>query len=275
VTAALRAAADDEHVRAVLLRVDSPGGSYVASDAIWGAVCAVKAAGKPVVVSMGTLAASGGYFIACPSDAVVALPSTLTGSIGVFGGKPVVADLLDRWGVGTDAVTAGRHARMFSTLSRYTEEEWQRLQESLDRVYDDFTGKVAEGRGLDRERVHEVARGRVWSGSDALGRGLVDELGGLRRAAELAREKAGLPPDADVRPYPHVPLLRRLRRPKSSADAGGAAASAGLLPSQLVDGLIAGSSGSLPELLRALGRPRARCCSCRRSRWREHPTTHM
>jgi protease-4 len=252
-TAALRAAADDEHVRTVLLRVDSPGGSYVASDAVWGAVSAVQAAGKPVVVSMGTLAASGGYFIACAADAIVALPSTLTGSIGVFGGKPVVTDLLHRWGVGTGAVTAGRHAGMFSAFSRYTDEEWERLQESLDRIYADFTGKVADGRGLDREHVHEIARGRVWTGSDALERGLVDELGGLRRAAELARERAGLPPDADVRPYPHVPLLRRLRRPKSSAEPGAAAAGAGPVPRDLLDGLLAEPSAALPELVRALG----------------------
>jgi protease IV len=251
VTAALRAAADDEHVRAVVLRVDSPGGSYVASDTIWAAVSAVKGVGKPMVVSMGTLAASGGYFIACQADRIVALPSTLTGSIGVLGGKPVVADLLTRWGVGTDAVTAGRHARMSSIRSRYTGEEWQQLQESLDRIYADFTAKVADGRGLDRERVDDVARGRVWTGADALDRGLVDELGGLRRAAEIARERAGLPADADVRPYPHVSMLRRIRRPKSSEAVG--AAAAGVLAPDLVDGLLAGSGGSASGLLEALG----------------------
>jgi protease-4 len=227
--AALRAAADDEHVRAVLLRVDSPGGSYVASDTVWGAVEAVKAAGKTVVVSMGAVAGSGGYFIAAPAHAIVALPTTLTGSIGVFGGKPVVADLLERFGIGNDAVIAGRHARMFSARARYSDDEWQRLQESLDRIYDDFTAKVAAGRGLDRGRVHEIARGRVWTGADALERGLVDELGGLRRAAELVRERAGLPYDAPVRPFPHVPLVRRLRRPTSSEDPA-AAAAVGLLP---------------------------------------------
>src|SRR4051794_6605940 len=227
--AALRAAADDENVRALLLRVDSPGGSYVASDAVWGAVHAVKSAGKAVVVSMGAVAGSGGYFIAAPADAIVALPTTLTGSIGVFGGKPVVADLLERLGVGNDAVVAGAHARMFSARARYSEDEWQRLQESLDRIYDDFTAKVADGRALDRERVHDIARGRVWTGADARDRGLVDELGGLRRAVELARERAGLPYDTPVRPFPHVPLIRRLRRPTSSEDPA-AAAAVGLLP---------------------------------------------
>ena len=238
--AALRAAADDDRVRAVLLRVDSPGGSYVASDAVWGAVHGVKEAGKSVVVSMGAVAGSGGYFIAAPADAIVALPTTLTGSIGVFGGKPVVAELLERLGVGNDAVLAGRHARMFSARARYSEDEWQHLQESLDRIYDDFTSKVADGRGLDRERVHEIARGRVWTGADARDLGLVDELGDLRRAAQLTRERAGLPYDTPVRPFPHVPLIRRLRRPSSSEDPA-AAAAVTTLP------------GSLGELAAAVG----------------------
>jgi protease-4 len=163
----------------------------------------------------------------------------------------VVAELLARWGVGVDAVAAGRHAGMSSLLSRYTEEEWQRLQDSLDRIYDDFTGKVASGRGMDRGRVDEIARGRVWTGADALERGLVDELGGLPRAAEIARERAALPADAQLRPYPHVPLARRLRRPKSSVEPG--AAAGGVLPPELVDGLLAGSFPALPDVLRALG----------------------
>ncbi|MGZ4603242.1 MAG: S49 family peptidase [Kineosporiaceae bacterium] len=242
-TAALRAAADDDQVRAVVLRVDSPGGSYVASDAVWGAVTALKATGRPVVVSMGTVAGSGGYFISCPADVIVALPTTLTGSIGVLGGKPVVVDLLARWGVGTDAVTAGRHARMSSVRARYSDGEWQRLQESLDRIYDDFTSKVALSRRLERDHVHEVARGRVWTGVDARDRGLVDELGGLRRAAEIARERAGLPFDAELRPFPHVPLLAQLRRPKSSEDPSGVADTP----------LLGGTSGSLADLLGALG----------------------
>ena len=247
-TSALRAAAGNDDVHAVLLRVDSPGGSYVASDTVWGAVQAVKAAGKAVVVSMGAVAGSGGYFIAAPADAIVALPTTLTGSIGVFGGKPVVADLLERFGIGNDAVLAGAHARMFSARARYSEDEWHRLQESLDRIYDDFTAKVATGRRLDREQVHEIARGRVWTGADARDRGLVDELGGLRRAAELARERARLPYDAPVRPFPHVPLVRRLRRPTSSEDpAAAAVATVGAVP------------GSLGELAASLGLTAASC----------------
>jgi protease-4 len=172
---------------------------------------------------MGALAASGGYFIACVADHIVALPSTLTGSIGVLGGKPVVAELLARVGIGTDAAVAGRHARMSSLRTAYTEDEWQHLQETLDRIYADFVGKVATGRGMTFQQVDEVARGRVWTGADALHRGLVDELGGLRRAAEVARSRAGLPADAPLRPYPHAPLVRHLRRPRSSEDVAAAA----------------------------------------------------
>jgi protease IV len=222
-TAALRAAGRDESVRAVVLRVDSPGGSYVASDAMWAEVGALRAGGTPVVVSMGALAASGGYFIACGADHVVSLPSTLTGSIGVLGGKPVIAELLARAGIGTDAAFAGRHARISSVRTPYTDEEWQHLQDVLDRIYADFVGKVAAGRGMTTEQVDEVARGRVWTGADALRHGLVDELGGLRRAAEVARSRAGLPADAALRPYPHIPLVRQLRRPRSSEDPAAAA----------------------------------------------------
>jgi protease-4 len=244
-TAALRAAGRDDGVGAVVLRVDSPGGSYVASDAVWAAVREVRAAGTPVVVSMGAVAASGGYFVAAPADAVLALPSTLTGSIGVLGGKPVVADLLTRLGIGTGAVTAGRNARMFSTRARFSDEQWDRVQASLDRIYDDFVGKVAAGRGMTREAVHEIARGRVWTGADALERGLVDELGGLERAADVARERAGLPAEAPLRPYPHVPLVRRLRPARSSDDLA-AAAAAGLPAVSGPDGLLAHALGLAP-----------------------------
>ena len=242
VTAALRAAGRDDSVGAVVLRVDSPGGSYVASDTIWAEVGALQAAGRTVVVSMGALAASGGYFVACGADAVVALPATLTGSIGVFSGKPVVAELLGKAGIGTDAVTAGRHARMNSLRTRYTDEEWAHLQDSLDRIYADFVGKVAAGRGMTVDQVDEVARGRVWTGADALKRGLVDELGGLRRALDVARDRAGLAADAPVRTFPHAPLLRQLRRPQSSEDLGAAAHA--LLPEV---------RGGVGDLLGALG----------------------
>jgi protease-4 len=223
VGAALRSAARDDAVGAVVLRVDSPGGSYVASDVIWREVGQLRKAGKPVVASMGDVAASGGYFVAMGADAIVAQPGTITGSIGVFSGKVVTAGLLERLGIGTDAVVEGRHARMFSSRVGFDDEQWRRLDEWLDQVYADFVGKVADGRGLTRERAHELARGRVWSGADAHERGLVDELGGLDRAAELARARAGLPDGAPLRRWPALRPADRLSPPRSSEDRSAAA----------------------------------------------------
>ncbi|MQA94560.1 MAG: signal peptide peptidase SppA [Streptosporangiales bacterium] len=224
VAAALRAARRDDRVKAIVLRVDSPGGSYTASDTIWREVGQARAAGKPVVVSMGVVAASGGYFVSMGADAIVAQPGTLTGSIGVLGGKPVITELLGRIGVGTDSVQEGANARMFSTSLGFTEAEWARLNGWMDRVYEDFTGKVAAGRGMTRERAHELARGRVWTGADAVANGLVDELGGVERAADEARKRAGLPADAPLRSYPKTGPLERLRPPESSEDRTAAAA---------------------------------------------------
>lgn len=218
VSAALRAAREDDHVKAVVFRVDSPGGSAVASDTIWREVVLTREAGKPVVVSMGEMAGSGGYYIACPADAIVAQPSTITGSIGVFGGKIVVSDLMERIGLATGAVEHGARSRMFSTRRGFTDDERTRLSAMLDRIYAEFVSKVAEGRGMSFDAVHEVARGRVWSGADAADNGLVDRLGGMRVAADLAREKAGLACDAPLRRALHVPALARLGRPKSSED---------------------------------------------------------
>ena len=218
VAGALRAAIKDDRVSAIVLRVNSPGGSYVASDVIWREVVRAGAVGKPVVVSMGDVAASGGYFVAMGADTIVAQPGTLTGSIGVFGGKPVLGDLMARFGVSWDTVREGARAGMFSTSNPFTEDEWSRVNSWLDRIYDDFTAKAAQGRSLTRERVHELARGRVWTGADAKENGLVDLLGGLERAADLARKKAGLAADAPLRPYPHLSPLERLRPPESSED---------------------------------------------------------
>ncbi|MBW8484444.1 signal peptide peptidase SppA [Actinomadura parmotrematis] len=222
--AAFRAAVRDERVKAIVFRVSSPGGSAVASDAIWREVALAREAGKPVIVSMGNVAASGGYYVAMGADTIVAQPGTITGSIGVVIGKPVVTGLLDRLGVGLGHVADGRHARMFSVTEDFTESEWERIDASLDAVYDQFTAKVAEGRGLTRERVHDLARGRVWTGADARDNGLVDELGGLDTALDLARKRAGLPADAPVRSFPHSSPLDRLRPPDSSEDRTAAAA---------------------------------------------------
>ncbi len=224
ISAAIRAARQDDKVKAIVFRVDSPGGSYVASDTIWREVVLTRKAGKPIIVSMGNVAASGGYFVSMAADAIVAQAGTLTGSIGVFGGKPVVGELLSKIGVVTEAVAEGANAGMFSTTREFSEQQWARVNAWLDRVYDDFVGKVAEGRGLDRDRAHELARGRVWTGADAHAHGLVDELGGLEDALALARRKAGLAADAPVRPYPRMNPLERLRPAESSEDKAAALA---------------------------------------------------
>jgi protease IV len=218
VSAALRAAANDDAVAAVVLQVDSPGGSAVASDTIWREVCRIREAGKPVVVSMGELAASGGYFIACPADVIVALPATLTGSIGVFGGKMVVRELLDRVGLTTGMVSHGARSLMFSSRRRFSDEERERLAATIDAIYDDFVAKVAQGRGRTVAEIDRIARGRVWTGRDALDVGLVDELGGLRDAIRIARARADLPADAPVQPAVHISPWDRLGRPKNSED---------------------------------------------------------
>jgi protease-4 len=218
VGAALRAAARDDAVRAVVLHVDSPGGSAVASDTIWREVCRVRDSGKPVVVAMGEAAASGGYYISCPADVIVALPSTLTGSIGVFGGKMVVRELFERLGLTTGTVSHGQRSLMFSPRRGFSDEERERLAASMDAIYDDFVAKVAGGRGRPVAEIESIARGRVWTGRDALDNGLVDTLGGLRDAVRIARSRAGLPADAPVRHALHVAPLARLGRPRNTED---------------------------------------------------------
>jgi protease-4 len=242
VCAALRAAGRNEHAKAVLFRIDSPGGSAVASDTIWREVQLLRKAGKPVVVSMGALAGSGGYYIACPADVIVAQPATVTGSIGVLGGKMVISDLLERLGLTTGAVAHGSRARMYSLRQSFTDDERDRLAAMLDRVYAEFVQKVADGRGMALDDVDAVARGRIWSGRDAADRGLVDRLGGLRTAAEIARDRAGLRTDAPVRAALHLPLHARLGRPTSSEDPRAAAA-------------VVSGWGDLAGLAAALGLP--------------------
>ncbi len=219
ISAALRAATADDGARAILLRVNSPGGSYVASDTIWREVVRARNAGKPVVVSMGDVAASGGYFIAMAADAIIAQAGTITGSIGVLSGKPVLSELLGRAGVTTDSVTEGAHSDMFKTTRPFSEDEWALVNDWLDHIYADFTGKVAEGRRMSVDRVHELARGRVWTGADALANGLVDELGGMDRAAAIARRRAGLPATAPLRIYPRSTPFDRLRPSADSRQA--------------------------------------------------------
>jgi protease-4 len=223
ICASLRAAATNDKVRAVLFRVDSPGGSAVASDSIWREVQCVRDAGKPVVVSMGAVAGSGGYYVACSADVIVATPTTLTGSIGVVGGKAVTTALTDRVGLNYRAVQRGERALMYSHHQGFSKDERERLDAWLDRIYMDFTGKVADCRGMTRDAVHEVAKGRVWTGADAVGLGLIDSLGGFRDALAIARERAGLPANAPLRPAVSVSPLAKLRPPTSSDDPRAAA----------------------------------------------------
>jgi protease-4 len=200
-----RAIADPE-VEAIIFRVDSPGGSYVASDTIWREVQRAREAGVPLIVSMGNVAASGGYFVAAPAHRIVAQPGTLTGSIGVVSGKLVLQDLWDELGVTWEGVRAGENAGLWSANERFTPEGWQHLQRFLDAAYADFTAKVAAGRGLDPAATESAAKGQVWTGEDAQARGLVDALGGYATALALAREAAGIAPETAVqlRPYPRT-----------------------------------------------------------------------
>jgi protease-4 len=192
---ALRQAFGDPEVRAIVLRIDSPGGSAVASETIWREVVRAREHGKPVIVSMGDVAGSGGYYIAAPADKIVAEPATLTGSIGVLAGKVVVADLLHKLGVTDDSAGAGSNAAMFSALADFSPAARERLETFLDAIYRGFKDHVAAGRHLSEEQVEAAAMGRVWSGEDAKGKGLVDELGGYDVAFRLAQEAAKIPAD--------------------------------------------------------------------------------
>jgi protease IV len=193
ITRAFRAAVRDPKVRAILFRIDSPGGSVVASETIWRDVVFAQERSKPVIVSMGSVAGSGGYYIAAPADKIVAEPATLTGSIGVLAGKLVVADLLKKIGVSTDAAQFGANAAMFSATSDFSPIARSRLEAFLDATYQGFKDHVAAGRHMTADAVEAVAKGRVWSGEEAKARGLVDALGGYETALRLARDAAHIP----------------------------------------------------------------------------------
>ena len=220
VGSAIRAAANDDRVKAILFRVDSPGGSYVASDTIWREVVNARKAGKPVIVSMGNLAGSGGYFVAMAADKIVAQPGTITASIGVLGGKMLTSGLWDKVGLSWDEVHDGEKATMFTGTQDYTPAEWARFEAWLDRVYVDFTGKVADGRKLPKEKVLEIAKGRIWSGQDAKNLGLVDELGGYDTALKLAKKAANIPDSDEVKivVYPQEKSIWQTFLQRSEAD---------------------------------------------------------
>jgi protease-4 len=197
--AAFRAAVEDPAVKAILFRVDSPGGSYVASDTIWRETLRAREAGKPVVVSMGNVAGSGGYFIAMSADKIVAQPGTITGSIGVLAGKMLTGGLWQKVGVSWDEVHTSDNATLWTATHDYTPKQWGQFQQWLDRVYDDFTTKAAQGRNLSKEKILEVAKGRIWTGEDAKALGLIDELGGFPSALRLTKEAAGIAEATEVR----------------------------------------------------------------------------
>ena len=224
---AIRAARKDSTIRAMVLRIDSPGGSVVASDAIWRELVLAKGEqpDRPIVASMSDLAASGGYYIALPADAIVAQPSTLTGSIGIVGGKFVTGGLYEKLGANIESESTGKHAEMNSPARPYNADETKKVNEQLRAFYDDFVRKVASSRHRTPSQIDQIAQGRVWTGQQAKDNGLVDELGGLARAVIVAKQRAGLAADSDVElvtfpaPKPFYQLL-------SDSFSGGSQASA-------------------------------------------------
>jgi protease-4 len=196
---AIESAADDDTVRAIVLRVDSPGGSALASDLIWQAVEYAKSKEKPVVVSMADVAASGGYYIAANADKILADKNTVTGSIGVFLGKPVVKGMYDWLGISTEYVLRGRNAGLFRETEKWTPSEREKMQGMANRIYyDGFLPKVMAGRAFEKEEADALGQGRVWTGLQAKEKGLVDELGGLERAIAVAKELAKISASEEV-----------------------------------------------------------------------------
>ncbi|MDQ7086923.1 MAG: signal peptide peptidase SppA [Acidobacteriota bacterium] len=188
---ALREAREDDSIKAVVLRIDSPGGSYVASDLMRREIVLTRQK-KPVIASMGNVAASGGYFIAMQTDHILADRATITGSIGVLSGKLVTGRFWDDiTGIHFSGIQIGENADMYSSLEPFDEQGWKRLNAILDAIYADFVGKAAEGRSMTYDQLEPLAHGRVWTGSQAFERGLVDEIGGLGRALEIAAERGG------------------------------------------------------------------------------------
>ena len=213
--ARLLRAREDQKVKAVVLRVDSPGGSTLASDTIWRSIEDLRAK-KPLVVSMSNMAASGGYYISMSADRIIAEPLTLTGSIGVFVGKADLSGLYDKLGMNHELISRGENAGLFSELQSFTPDQRETIHRQLERFYERFVDRVAEGRGMSFSQADSIARGRVWSGSDGKKLGLVDEIGGLQEAIASAKELGGIP--IGVRPeivtYQKTPsaLDRYLRR---------------------------------------------------------------
>jgi protease-4 len=204
IVSAFEAAQKDPEVKAIVFRVESPGGSYIASDSIWREIVKVRKEGKPVVVSMGAVAGSGGYFIASAADRIVAHPATITGSIGVVGGKMVTGNFWNMLGVTSDEVHTSDNASIWSTTQEYTSLQWELIETQMNRIYSDFVNKVSSGRNIPVERVLKIAKGRIWSGEEAAKLGLVDFLGGIPVAINEAAKLAGVedPDRIQVKRFP-------------------------------------------------------------------------
>lgn len=214
VVKAINDAAANSSIKAIVLRVDSPGGSALASDLMWHAIENAKAKKKPVVVSMGDYGASGGYYISCNADKIVAQPNTLTGSIGMFTGKLNVKGLYNWIGISNEYVTRGKNAGLFRETEKWSESEKTKMLESANNIYyDNFLPKVAKGRSKTTNEIDAIGQGRVWTGTQGKEKGLVDEIGGMEKAIEIAKQLANLPADKDVRrvvfpaPRPFFELL--------------------------------------------------------------------
>jgi protease-4 len=222
----LRKVRADDSIKAIVLRIDSPGGSAIASDIIWREVQLTRTV-KPVIASMSDVAASGGYYIAMPAHKIVAEPATLTGSIGVVMIKFVVDGTLKKMGVNVEGVTQGRYAGLYSPVRPFNAEERAKVLEQMQATYDAFVEKAAAGRNTTPEKIDAVGQGRVWTGLQAKGLGLVDELGGLTRAVELAKEQARIAKDSEVELVVYPPkksLYESLADPFGTVDGGSAVA---------------------------------------------------
>lgn len=212
VSNAFEAAIKDDKVKAIVFRVSTPGGSATASDQIHNATLRAKEAGKPVIISMGQYAASGGYYVSTHADKIVAMPSTITGSIGVLGGKIALGDTYARIGYNVEAIdVGGNYVGVYSTDEPFTQAQLAGYTDQMSNIYTDFTGKVAEGRDIPIDDVLEIAKGRVWTGEQAKQRGLVDELGGLQTAIAIAKEAADIDEETDIR-------LKPFPRPKTAQE---------------------------------------------------------
>ena len=223
----LRKARADSSIKAIVLRVDSPGGSAIASDVIWREVVLTKNQ-KPLIASMSDVAASGGYYISMPAHAIVAEPSTLTGSIGVVLTKFVIDGTLKKLGMNMEGVSQGKYANMYSPVRPFSPEERARMVENMQATYDAFVEKAAQGRNTTPERIDAIGQGRVWTGRQAKEIGLVDELGGLDRAVALAKQRAKIALDAEVELVIYPPkksIYDLLRDPLGNSDRASSLAS--------------------------------------------------